>query len=45
MTLGTSMAVQWLSLYASNAGDAGSITAQRTIIVHAVWQRQKSEKF
>ena len=38
------MAVQWLRLYDPNAGDAGSITAERTNIAHAVWQRQKSEK-
>ena len=38
------MAVQWLRLYAPNAGNVGSITAERTNIAYVVWQRQKSEK-
>ena len=33
--------VQWLGLYASNAGVVGSIPGQRTKIPHAMWRGQK----
>ena len=38
---GTSLAVQWLRLYASNAGDAGSIPGWGAKIPHAAWSGQK----
>ena len=41
---GTSLAVQWLGLWASNAGGVGSIPGWRTTIPHAAWSGQKSKK-
>ena len=38
---GTFGMVQWLGLYASNAGVVGSIPGQRTKIPHAMWRGQK----
>ena len=38
---GTSLAVQWLRLHASNAGGTGSIPGQGTKIPHAAWQGQR----
>ena len=38
---GTSLAVQWLRLHASAAGDRGLIPDQGTKIPHAVWHGQK----
>ena len=39
---GTSLAVQWLRLHASTAGDVGSIPDRGTKIPHAVqWGRKK----
>ena len=35
LRLGTSLAVQWLRLHASTAGDTGSIPGQGTKILHA----------
>ena len=40
---GTSLAVQWLRLYASNAGGVGSIPGQGTKIPHAMWPKDKSK--
>ena len=42
--LGTSLAVQWLRLCASNAGAVGSIPPQGTKIPHAVLHGQKEKK-
>ena len=42
--LGTSLAVQWLRLRASNAGGEGSIPGQGTKIPHAMWWGQKKQK-
>ena len=38
---GTSLAVQWLGLRASTAGDTGSIPGWRTKILHATQHGQK----
>ena len=39
--LGTSLAVQWLRLHTSNAGDIGSIPGQGNTTPHAtVWQKK-----
>ena len=38
--LGTSLAVQWLRLCASNAGGAGSIPGRGTRIPHATWPKK-----
>ena len=40
-SLGTSLAVQWLRLCASNAGAMGLIAGQGAKIPHAVWRGQK----
>ena len=42
--LGTSLAVQWLRLHASNAGAAGSTPGQGTKILHASWRGQIKKK-
>ena len=42
--LGTSLAVQWLKLHASNAGGAGSIPDWWTKIPHAVRRSQEIKK-
>ena len=44
---GTSLAVQWLRLHASNAGDAGSIPGLGTKILHTTQhgQKKKSEQW
>ena len=42
--LGTSLAVQWLRLCASNARDAGSTPGQGTKIPYARWCSQKKKK-
>ena len=39
--LGTSLAVQWLGLHASNAGCTGSIPGRGPKIPHAMWYGQK----
>ena len=39
--LGTSLAVQWLGICASNAGGASSIPGGGTKIPHATWCGQK----
>ena len=44
VTLGASLAVQWLRLYASTPGGEGSITAWGTKIPHAVQCDQKKQK-
>ena len=36
------LAVQWLRLSSSTAGDLGLIPGQGTRIPHAVWQKKKS---
>ena len=42
---GTSLAVQWLRLCASNAGGAGSIPGQGTKIPHAAaWPKKQTNK-
>ena len=42
---GTSLAVQWLGLGTSSAGDMSSTTGQGTKVPYAVWHGQKiSEK-
>ena len=41
---GTSLAVKWLRLCASNARDAGSIPGQGTKILHATQPGQKKKK-
>ena len=41
---GTSLAVQWLRLCASKAGDMGSIPGLWTKIAHAVWRGKKKKK-
>ena len=41
---GTSLAVQWLRLCASSAGDVGLIPGQGTKILHAVGRGQKKKK-
>ena len=38
---GTSLAVQWLRLHASNAGGVGSIPVQGSKIPYAAWRSQK----
>ena len=40
----TSLAFQWLRLYAPTADSMGSIPSQGTKILHATWCRQKKEK-
>ena len=40
---GTSLAVQWLRLCASNAGGAGSIPGRGTKVPHATWCGQKNK--
>ena len=42
--LGTSLAVQWLRLHASNAGGMGSIPVEGTKILQAVQHSQKKFK-
>ena len=44
MGIGTSLAVQWLRLHASNAGGAGSIPSQGTKITHTAWSGPKKKK-
>ena len=41
---GTSLAVQWLGLWASTAGDMGLIPGRGTKIPHAAWHGQKKKK-
>ena len=41
---GTSLAVQWLGLHASNAGSVGSIPVPGTKIPHAAWHGQKIKR-
>ena len=41
---GTSLAVQWLRLSASIAGDTGSIPGRGTKIPHAMWPQTDSLK-
>ena len=41
--MGTSLAVQWLKLFASNAGGAGSIPGWETKIPHATWCSQRKK--
>ena len=45
LAVGTSLAVQWLRLCTSTAGDTGSISGQGTKIPHAtvVWPKIKKE--
>ena len=38
-----SLLVQWLALCASNTGDMGSLSGQRTKIPHAMWSSQKKK--
>ena len=38
---GTSLAVQWLGLHASKAGDTGSIPGWETKIPQAMWHAPK----
>ena len=40
----TSLLVQWLRLYTSNAEAVGSIPGQETKIPHAAWCGQKKKK-
>ena len=40
----TSLVVQWLRLWTSNAGDEGSIPGQGIKILHAARSDQKKEK-
>ena len=35
------LAVQWLKLWASTAGDTGSIPGRGTKILHASWPKKK----
>ena len=42
--MGTSLAIQWLGLSASNAGGTDSISSQGTKIPHAVRHSQKTFK-
>ena len=42
LSLGTSLAVQWLRLHASTAGGTGSIHGQE--VPHALWCGQKTNK-
>ena len=42
--MGTSLAVQWLRLHASDAGGAGSIPGQGTKIPHAARRGQKKKE-
>ena len=42
--LWTSLEVQWLVLYASTAGDEGSVLGQGTKILHAMLCGKKREK-
>ena len=42
--MGTSLAVHWLRLHSSNAGDAGLIPGQGTRGLHAVWCSKKKKK-
>ena len=44
ITCGTSLAIQWLRLQASTAGDTGSIRGLGTRIPHAVRRGQKEKK-
>ena len=44
MDAGTSLAVQWLRLHASNAGGEGSTPGQGTKIPHATWRGQILKK-
>ena len=37
----TSLAIQWLRLWVSNAGDTGSTSSQRTNIPYSPWCNQK----
>ena len=41
VTMGTSLAVQWLRLHTPNAGDTDSIPGQGTKILHAAWHGPK----
>ena len=43
--LGTALAVQWLRLCASTAGDMGLIPGQRTKISHAVQPKKKGTTY
>ena len=43
LKLGSSLAVQWLRLWASTAGGAVSILGQGTEISHAEWHGQKKQ--
>ena len=42
--MGTSLAVHWLRLHSSNAGDAGLIPGQGTRGLYAVWCSKKKKK-
>ena len=44
MKAGNFLAVQWLRLHTSNAGDKGSIPKQGTKIPHAMHYGQKKKK-
>ena len=44
MSRGTSLAVQWLRLWASNSGEVGSIPGWETKIPHATWHSKKKKK-
>ena len=43
-TMGTSLAIQWLQLHASNVGCMGSISGQGTKIPHTMWGCQNKKK-
>ena len=40
---GNSLAIQWLGLHASTAGDTGSIPGQGTKILHVIQRSQKGK--
>ena len=41
---GTSLAVHWLGLHASNTGGMGLVLSQGTMIPHALWHSQKIKR-
>ena len=43
VTIGTSLAVQWLRLHTSTAGGMGSIPVQGTKIPYVSWHSQKKK--
>ena len=44
-TPGTSLAIQWLGLHASNVEDTGSIPGWGTKIPHTMWPKKKKKPF